>query len=575
MGRNQDMRAVSAESDCLHLAMGWDWKDLDKPQVLIQSSYGESHPGSSHLLHLSGAVRDGVFEAGARPAVFACTDMCDGVAQGSLGGAYSLASRDFLCHMLEIQAVASPADGLALLSSCDKSLPAHLMAAGRLNLPTIILPGGCMAAGAGFSACDQMWSKRRERDAGAIGEQEFLCLSACASPSAGACQQFGTAGTMQAMAEALGLALPGTALIPATSTALTRAAREAGRQAVELIRRGITARDIMVREAFANAITVHAAVGGSANAVMHILAAAFEAGVDIGLADFDRIHKSTPYLANIQATGEYPTEYFWYAGGLPALMWELRDLLHLDVLTASGRSLGENLAAAHSEGYFLQRQGLRNLGLRPGDIIRPRARPAGEDGGVAVLRGNLAPIGALVKHSAVLPEMRDHTGPARVFDTEDDGIRAILQGGIKPGDVIVVAGFGPRAAGMPELFRISEIIAANDTLARTTAIITDGRYSGCTRGPAIGYVCPEALENGPIGLVQDGDLIRIDIPGRKLCLVQGRHEGVALSGDELLARRKPDAKRFLRPELPAQGALAVYRRLARPGLLGGNMVCGV
>jgi dihydroxy-acid dehydratase len=572
MGDSRAMRLISAESDCLHLAMGWTREDLGKRHVMIQSSYGESHPGSSHLLQLSGAVRDGVLEAGARPTLFACTDMCDGVAQGSLGGNYSLASRDFLCAMLEVQAVASLTDGMVLLSSCDKSLPAHLMAAGRLNLPTIILPGGCMAAGAEFMACDQMWSKRRDVDNGLITREAFECMSAGASPTAGACQQFATAGTMQAMAEALGLALPGTAVIPVTNTALQRAARAAGKQISRLMETGLRARDIMTRKAFENAITVHAAIGGSTNAIMHMLAAAWEAGTDIGLDDFDRIHRGTPYLSNTQATGDYPTEYFWYAGGLPALMWELRDLLHLDAVTVTGKTLGENLETARRGGYIMQRQFLKNVHLKPEKIIHPRSRPIGTDGGIAILRGNLAPIGAVVKHSAILPELRQHIGPAKVFDTEDSGILALLSGTIQPGDIIVIAGFGPKAAGMPELFRISEVIAADDVLARSVAIITDGRYSGCTRGPAIGYVCPEALEGGPIGRVLAGDVIRIDIPGRKLDVVEGMHDGKILSGDALLQSRHTDPARFARPDLPRDGALALFRANARPGLLGGNMV---
>lgn len=572
MGSCYDMRTCSAESDALHLAMGWTFEDLTKKHIMIQSTFGESHPGSNHLLTLSNAVRDGVLEAAGRPGLFCCTDMCDGVAQGGIGGYYSLASRDFMTCMCEIQATACMADGLVLLSSCDKSMPAHLMAAGRLNLPTIIMPGGSMAAGAGFNACDTMWERRREMWGGELSEQEYSCISAGACPSAGACQQFATASTMQAMAEAIGLALPGSSLIPVTNTHLQRAARAAGKQVMKLVEQGITSRDIMTREAFENAITVHAAVGGSTNAIMHLMAAANEARVDLTLEDFDRIHKKTPYMVNIMASGKYPTEYFWYAGGLPALMWELRDLLHLDVLTVTGQTLGENLEEYHKTGYFMHRQFLQNYGLKPEDVICSLDNPRGPDGGVAILRGNLAPIGALIKHSAVLPEMQHHIGKAVVFNTEDAAIEAITNKQIVPGDIIVVFGWGIKTAGMPELFRISEIIAADDLLARTTAIVTDGRYSGCTKGPAIGYVCPEAAEGGPIGLIKTGDLIEIDIPNRKLALVEGEENGVIVPGDKLIELRK--AMNIDLPKIPGlreDGALGIYRQLAKPGLLGGNM----
>ena len=572
MGSSREMRACSAESDALHLAMGWSFVDLEKPHIMIHSTYGESHPGSSHLLALSGAVRDGVLEAAGRPALFCCTDMCDGVAQGGLGGYYSLASRDFMCCMCEIQAVSTMTDGLVLLSSCDKSMPAHLMAAGRLNLPVIVMPGGAMAAGAGYNACDTMWERRRELEAGKMAPERYADICAGACPGPGACQQFATASTMQAMAEALGLALPGSALIPVTSTELTRMARTAGKQILELVRRGIRSRDILTREAFENAVTVHAAVGGSTNAIMHLLAAANEAGVPLTLADFDRIHRRTPYLVDIQASGRYPTEYFWYAGGVPALMWELRELLHLDVLTVTGKTLGENLEACRGGGFFRQRQFLQNYALTPEEIIHPLERPRGPDGGIAVLSGNLAPVGAVVKHSAVLPEMQHHVGRAAVFQTEDEAIAAIREKRVAPGSVIVIPGWGLKAAGMPELFRISDEIASDAVLSRTTAIITDGRYSGCTRGPAIGYVCPEAAEGGPIGLVRTGDTIEIDIPGRTLSVLAGMHQGRRLDGGALLsARREEAAPPRRRAQIPDRGALGIYRRLAALGLLGGNM----
>ena len=567
------MRRCSAESDGLHLAMGWSYRDLEKPHVMIQSAYGESHPGSSHLLTLSHSVRDGVLEAGGRPAIFCCTDICDGVAQGGPGGYFSLASRDFMCCMCELQATASMADGIVLLSSCDKSMPASIMSAARLNLPAIVMPGGSMPAGAGFSACDTMWECRREMQSGAFSEEAFVVKSAGACPGPGACQQFGTASTMQALAEALGLALPGSALIPTSNSAITRAARESGNQIMELIRLGIRSRDILTRKAFENAVTVHAAIGGSTNAIMHLLAAASEAHVELTLDGFDRIHSSTPYLVNIQSTGKYPTEYFWYAGGVPALMWELRDTLHLDALTVTGKTLGENLEAYRQSNYLVHRQFLKNYALHVEDVIVPRNTPREPDGGIAILKGNLAPEGAVVKHSAVLPEMRRHIGRAVVFDSEDHAITSIDAGLVASGDILVIPGLGVHAAGMPELFRISERISADEILERTTAVITDGRYSGCTKGPAIGYVCPEAADGGPIGLVRTGDRIAIDIPSRTLSLVDGVYQGSILDGDTLLRMRK--AETYTPTQLPAtveeSQMLKIYRSTARAGLLGGNM----
>ncbi|MBR4150917.1 MAG: dihydroxy-acid dehydratase [Firmicutes bacterium] len=573
MSSSKEMRECSAESDALHLAMGWSFEDLGKKHIIIESTYGESHPGSSHLLALSHDVRDGVLESGGRPAMFCCTDMCDGVAQGGVGGYYSLMSRDFICAMCEIHAMSTMADGIVLLSSCDKSMPAHIMAAARLNIPTVIVPGGSMAAGAGFRACDTMWESRRELWRGKVSEEQYGCIAAGACPGAGACQQFATASTMQAMAEALGMALPGSALIPVTNTALSRSAVLAGRQAVKLAERGLNSREIMTREAFLNAVTVHAAVGGSANAIMHLIAAANEAGVRLDLDDFDRIHRNTPYMVNVQSTGKYPTEYFWYAGGLPALMWEIRDLLDLDVMTVTGEPLGANLEKCHKTGYYLQRQFLENYGLDAEEIISPRSAPRGSDGGIAILKGNIASIGAVIKHSAVLPEMMHHTGPAKVFNTEDQAIEALNSGKIVPGDIIVVFGWGIKTSGMPELFRLSDEIASNDLLARTTAIITDGRYSGCTRGPAIGYLCPDAADGGEIGYIRDGDMIEIDIPGRRLDLVEGEFEGKNYPGAELLELRRANMKIDLPeiPGLPEGGALSVFRQLARSPLLGGNI----
>ena len=558
------MRATSAESDCLHLGMGWTYQDLSKLHVMIQSSYGESHPGSSHLMQLSNSVRDGVLESGARPAAFVVTDMCDGVAQGSTGNHYSLPSREFIANMVEIQARATFCDGIVFISSCDKSVPAHLVAAGRLNIPALFMPGGVMANGACSLSCDAMWDIRRSVRSGKLTEAEFERLSASACPTQGACQQFGTAGTMQAMAEALGMALPGTSLIPVSNTAIHRACRAAGAHVKMLIERDIRPRDIMVKEAFCNAISVHAAIGGSLNAVMHLIAAARNAGVEIGVDDFERIHRRTPYLADVLSTGQYPTEYFWYAGGVHALMWEIRELLELDVMTVTGRTLGENLELWKRSGESeTTRMFLSNYRLEWRDIIHPVDKPRGKDGAVTVLRGNIAPQGALIKHSAVPPEMMVHRGRAAVFVNEDDALEGLEDGRVRPGDVIVIVGQGPRACGMPEMFRVGEVIARKPELLKTTAVMTDGRYSGCTIGPTVGYVCPEAADGGPIGKVKTGDVIEINVPERTITLI---------GGDVLLMEREGfqpvDAD-----ENPGDGngVLNLYRKNALPALQGGGI----
>lgn len=571
--QSEGIRRTSAESDCLHYGMGWNTNDLGKPHVMIESCYGDSHPGSSHLLTLSGHARDGVMEAGGRPCTFVVTDMCDGIAQGSLGNSYSLLSRDYMASMVEIQARSTMCDGLVLLSSCDKSVPAHLIAAARLDLPTVFMPGGSMAAGASLSCCDKMWDVRRKTSAEANGAAEFDAISQEACPTAGACQQFGTAGTMQAMVEALGLALPGTAVLPMANNAILRAARNAGRQVLDLMEKGITARKILTRKAFENAITVHAAIGGSANAIVHMIAAAREAGVDISVKDFDRINRYTPYLTNTLSTGKYPTEYFWYAGGIPELMLRIKDLLHLDVLTATGRTLGENLDAWQaSRGTQRQQRYLANYNISPEDVISDRSNPRSKDGGLAILYGNIAPGGSIVKHSAVRPEMMRIRGKAHVFRVENDAIAALARGEIHPGEIIVVIGQGPRANGMPEIFRLGDIIAMNPVLEKTVAVITDGRYSGCTKGPAIGYVCPEAAADGPIGLLKTGDIIEVDIPNRSMNLVEGLDQnGNPAPGDQLILERKGG---FHMEAVRGTGALALYRNLAQQALDGGSMRIG-
>ena len=384
----------------------------------------------------------------------------------------------------------------------------------------------------------------------------------------------GSAATGQALSEALGLALPGSALVPEPLTKLLRYARAAGKQVLQLLAEEITPRRILTREAFENAIVIHAAIGGSTNALLHLPPIAAEAGVEVTIDDFDRIHRQVPVLANVKTTGRYPVDYFWYAGGVPALMLELRDLLHLECITVTGKTLGENLEEIERSPFFMrERLGhLSNFKVRREEIIRPRGDPFGPDGGVAVLRGNLAPDGAMVKSFSVPKEMHVHTGPARVFEDEPDAIDALVGRKIRPGDVMVIRYEGPRANGMPEMYFAAAILAADPELNHTTAIVTDGRYSGAMKGPCVGHVAPEALDGGPIALVEENDLIELHIPERRLAIVgidgqQRPAEEVA----EILAKRR-EAWSPPRPARHTRGILSLYSRVATSASHGGSLV---
>ena len=359
---------------------------------------------------------------------------------------------------------------------------------------------------------------------GEITEEEFLFYQHHACPSCGACSFMGTASTMQIMAEALGLALPGTALLPATCKELSDAARRAGEQAAKLAISGLTPRKMVTRESFENAILVHAAISGSTNTLLHLPAIAREFGVRLSADDFDRLHRGARYLLDIRPAGRWPAEFFHYAGGVPRVMEEIKDALHLDVMTVTGKTLGENLEDLKHSGYY-ERCGerLKKTGLSVQDVIRPYASPLGTDGSVSVLKGNLAPSGGVVKHSAVPKEMHRAVLRARPFDCEEDAISAILHHEIQPGDGVIIRYEGPRGSGMPEMFYTTEAISSDPELSASIALITDGRFSGASRGPVIGHVSPEAAVGGPIALIEENDLIEIDIPRRvlRVCGIDG------------------------------------------------------
>ena len=516
--KSKQVRNNWVQMDTLCCGTGWDEADLSNPQILVEDVFGSSHPGSIHLDALAEEVSIGIYQNGGKPANFHGTDICDGWAMSHDGMNFILPSREVLCDLVEVHGRVIPWDGLVVISSCDKSVPAHLMAAARLNIPAIHIPGGSNRAGPDMShslLVGELATRMRQGE-DVIPEIRNYKLSGC--PGAGACQFMGTASTMQCMAEALGMALPGSALAPVSLFEIRRLARRAGRQIMQLSQKGIRPADILTREAFENAIKVHAALSGSTNALLHLPAIAHELGIDIDAQSFDRINRETPYIVDVQPSGKYVTEMVWYAGGVPQVQIELADILNLDVMTVTGHTLGENLDRLKTEGFFQRGEGyLANYRLKREEVIH-RVNDNKGFGSIAVLKGNIAPEGAVVKFSAVGPDMLTHEGPARVFDREETALEAIMSGRIDPGSVIVLRYEGPRGSGMPEMLATTEALVTNPKLQHT-AIITDGRFSGATRGPCIGHVSPEAVAGGPIALVEDDDLLSIDIPGRNLNIV--------------------------------------------------------
>lgn len=570
--RSQRLRLVNHQGDALRLGMNWTEEDLGKPQVLVDSADGMGHPGTFHFRGLVEEVSNGVYEAGGKPGVFTVSDICDGVVQATEGMSYSLVSRDVMAAMVEIHALGHPHDGMVLVSGNDKSVPAHLVAMARCDLPAIHLPGGTQLNAPDYVTSNKMWPMGAQVERGELPREDLELAQRGACPTCGACQFMGSASTGQVLAESLGLSLPGSALTPAPLAKLLRYARATGKQAVRLIEMNLTARQILTRDAFENAIVIHAAVGGSTNALLHLPVVAREAGVEIGIDDFDRIHRRVPVLANLKTTGKYPVEYFWYAGGVPAVMLELRDMLHQNCLTVTGKTLGENLdEIAAGPVYFAERAGyLRNVKVPAEEILRPRSDPFGTDGGVAVLYGNLAPEGAMIKAFSVPEEMRVHTGPARVFEFEEEAVHALVFRQIQPGDVLVIRYEGPRANGMPEMYYATTIISNDEELNVSTAIVTDGRYSGAMHGPCVGHVAPEALDGGPIALVEEGDLIEINVPERRIAIVGTRREPhTAAEIEEILDRRRAIWK-APRPR-HEHGILSLYARVARGASEGASI----
>ena len=549
--KSQEMRKLAPELDPLRIGTGWKKEDLSKPQVMVESTYGDSHPGSGHLNILVEEVRKGVAEAGGFGARYFCTDICDGESQGTDGINYSLASREMIANMIEIHANATPFDAGVYLSSCDKGVPGNLMGLARVDIPSVVVPGGTMNAGPEMLTLEQlgMYSAKYER--GEIDEAKLDWAKCNACPSCGACSFIGTASTMQIMAEALGLALPGSALMPATSPDLLAYAREAGKRAAWMAgEEDMRPSKIVTMDSFENAIYVHAAISGSTNCLLHLPAIAHEFGIEITGDTFDRIHRGARYLLDVRPAGRWPAECFYYAGGVPAIMEEIKEHLHLDVMTVTGKTLGENLEELKENGFYekcdkwLQEFNQRyQVNVTREDIIRPYDKAIGTDGSIAVLKGNLAPEGAVIKHTACPKEMFKSVLHARPFDSEEECLDAVLKHKVQKGDAVFIRYEGPKGSGMPEMFYTSEAISSDKELGKSIALITDGRFSGASTGPVIGHCSPEAVDGGPIALVEEGDLIEIDVMGRKLNIIGVAGERKTPEEiDEILEERRKNWK---------------------------------
>ena len=485
-------------------SLGLQDDDIAKPLIGIANSYTNIVPGHIHLRTIGEAVKEGVLAAGGTPFEFSTIAVCDGIAMGHEGMRYSLPSREIVADSVEIMLQAHSLDGLVMISNCDKITPGMLMAAARVNIPAIMVTGGPMAAGLhhgkkiSYSAMPEALGQVA---AGKISEGELCEMEENACPGCGSCSGMFTANTMACMTEGLGLSLPYCATSLANSAFKLRLARATGKQIIKLVQTDLKPSQILTKEAFENAIALDMALGGSTNTTLHLPAIAKEAGLTLPLSTFDEIGRKVPHLCSMIPSGTYALEDLDAAGGVPAVMSELRTLLNLKLLTVSGKTVGENIKDA----VVLDRE-----------VIHSLANPVHKEGGIAILTGNLAPKGSVIKTAGVSPKMQKHTGPAKVYDSEKEALIAIRGNEIKQGDVVVIRYEGPRGGpGMPEMLFPTATIAGMG-LSESVALITDGRFSGATRGGSIGHVAPEAFEGGPIAVLKNGDTITIDIPNRTL-----------------------------------------------------------
>ena len=536
-----------APNRSLFYALGYTPEELDRPLIGVVSAYREIVPGRMGLDKLADADKDGVRMAGGTPILIPAIGVCDGIAMGHVGMKYSLASRELICDSVETMYMAHQLDGLVLVPNCDKIVPGMVMAAVRMDIPAVVCSGGPMLAGR-YGGEEVSLSKMFEAvgayKAGLITEEQLEDCTCNCCPGCGSCSGMYTANSMNCLCEAIGIALPGNGTIPAVYAKRLQLGKHAGMAVMDLVRRGVTARQIINERSIRNALTCDMALGCSTNTVLHLLAIAQEAGCPIDLALFNEISAKTPNLCHLAPAGPTHMPDLFEAGGIPAVQAELAKagLLDLDVPTVTGKTLGENIAGAKN---------------RNPNAIRPIENPYSTTGGLQILWGNIAPDGCVVKRSAVAPEMQCHSGPARVFDSEDTAIAAIYAGEIHPGDVVVIRYEGPKGGpGMREMLNPTSALAGMK-LDTTVALITDGRFSGASRGAAIGHVSPEAASGGPIGLVHEGDTIEIDISNARIHL--------AVSDDELAARKAV----YVQPEPNIRsGWLARYARLVTSANLG-------
>ena len=501
--------AQNAPHRALYHALGLTEEEISRPLVGIVSSYNEIVPGHMNLDKIVDAVKLGVAMAGGTPIVFPAIAVCDGIAMGHTGMKYSLVTRDLIADSTEAMTLAHGFDALVMVPNCDKNVPGLLMAAARLDLPTVFVSGGPMLAGhvdgqrTSFSTLSEAVG---QYNAGTIDEAKLHEYECKTCPTCGSCSGMYTANSMNCLTEAIGMGLRGNGTIPAVYSARIELAKRAGMAVMDMVRKGVTARQIMTKEALMNALTVDMALGCSTNSMLHLPAIAHECGVELNLDVANAISEKTPNLCHLAPAGRTYIEQLDEAGGVYAVMNELnkKGLLNTDCMTVSGRTIGECIAECPNLDH---------------EVIRPIEKPYSETGGIAVLRGNLAPEGSVVKRSAVLPEMLVHEGPARVFDGEEEAQKAINAGLIKPGDVVVIRYEGPKGGpGMREMLNPTSAIMGMG-LGNSVALITDGRFSGATRGACVGHITPEAASGGLIGVVEEGDLIRIDIPGHSIELL--------------------------------------------------------
>ena len=532
--------AERAPNRSLFYALGYTQQDLEKPLIAVVSAHSDIVPGHMNLDKLADAVKAGVEATGGTPFMVPAIGVCDGIAMGHVGMKYSLASRELICDSVETMFMAHQFDGMVLLPNCDKIVPGMVMAAVRMNVPAVVCSGGPMMAGT-YGGEEVSLSKMFEAvgayKAGMIDDAQLEDCTQNCCPSCGSCSGMYTANSMNCLCEAIGIALPGNGTIPAVYSRRLQLGRLSGAAIMEMVRRNITARDIINERSIRNALTCDMALGCSTNTVLHLLAIAHEAGVELDLKLFNEISARTPNLCHLAPAGPTHMPDLYNAGGIPAVQAELakKGLLDLDCPTVTGHTVGENI---------------KNAVNRNHNAIRPIENPYSETGGLQILWGNLAPNGCVVKRSAVAPEMQTHTGPARVFDGEEDAIAAIYAGKIVPGDVVVIRYEGPKGGpGMREMLNPTSALAGMK-LDKTVALITDGRFSGASRGASIGHVSPEAASGGPIGLVREGDQIAIDIPNASVTLLVDEDE---------LAKRKAA---YVQPEPKiTSGWLSRYARM--------------